>query len=130
MASSSSSAPVDTKSSPQPTPAELAAAAKAAADAKTATPAAAAPTPVSWGTFITTLLTVFLVPIIFGLLFAYGAAKLSFDKYGSFGWALLDFVFPMFYYPFYAVVLNKPTAPSIMGAMRGGFQAAMRGGRK
>ena len=125
-------APANTpsKSTPQPTAAEVAAAAKATADAKTAAATPPAPEPVSWGAFITTLLTVFLVPIIFGLLFAYGAAKLSFDKYGSFGWALVDFVFPMFYYPFYAVVLNKPSSPSIMGAMRGGVQAAMRGGRK
>ena len=121
-------APANTSSTstPQPTPAELAAAAKATADAKAATTAAATtPAPVTWGAFITTLLTVFLVPIIFALLFAYGAAKLSFDKYGSFGWALVDFVFPMFYYPFYAVVLNKPSAPTLVQAagraMRGGW---------
>ena len=117
-----------TTATSEPTPAQLAAAAKAAAAAKPATPVA--PAPVSWGTFIVTLLTVFLVPIIFGFIFAYGAAKLSFDRYGSFGWALLDFVFPMFYYPYYAIFVSKPASasPTILGAMRGGVQAAM--GRK
>ncbi len=46
-----------------------------------------------------------------------GAASLSYAKYGSVGWALLDFFFAVFYYPFYALVLNTPTAP-VMGGRR------------
>jgi len=59
--------------------------------------------------------------MIFGILFAFvwhlGAASLSYAKYGSIGWAILDFFFATFYYPFYAFFLNTP-APS-MGMMGG-----------
>ena len=46
-----------------------------------------------------------------------GAASLSYAKYGSIGWAILDFFFATLYYPFYAFVLNAP-APSMMGGRR------------
>jgi len=53
------------------------------------------------------------------LIVGYGAAKLSYDKYGSLGWAILDFFFSGFYYPYYALVLNTPsTPPGIVGARR------------
>jgi hypothetical protein len=61
--------------------------------------------------------------MVFGILFAFvwhlGAASLSYTKYGSIGWAILDFFFASFYYPFYAFVLNTP-APSrgMMGGRR------------
>jgi hypothetical protein len=59
--------------------------------------------------------------MVFGILFAFvwhlGAASLSYTKYGSIGWAILDFFFATFYYPFYAFFLNTPT-PS-MGMMGG-----------
>jgi hypothetical protein len=59
--------------------------------------------------------------MIFGIIFAFvwhlGAASLSYAKYGSIGWAILDFFFATFYYPFYAFFLNTP-APS-MGMMGG-----------
>jgi thiamine transporter ThiT len=52
-------------------------------------------------------------------LWHFGAASLSYAKYGSIGWAILDFFFASLYYPFYALVLNTPT--STMGApMMGG----------
>ena len=46
--------------------------------------------------------------LLYFILFSYGAAKLSFDKYRSFGWAILDFFFSSFYYPYYAIFLNSP----------------------
>jgi len=52
-----------------------------------------------------------LVTIISSILliaFHVGAAKLSYDKYGSIGWAILDFFFATIYYPYYAFVLNYP----------------------
>jgi len=58
---------------------------------------------------------------VFGFLFMviwhYGAASLSYAKYGSIGWAILDFFFATFYYPYYALVLNTPTA-TMMGGRR------------
>ena len=47
--------------------------------------------------------------VIFAIVFSYGAAKLSFDKYRSVGWAILNFFFSSFYYPYYAIFLNSPT---------------------
>jgi len=52
--------------------------------------------------------------IIVGLVWHLGAASLSYAKYGSIGWAILDFFFASFYYPFYALVLNTPSTPTTM----------------
>ena len=43
--------------------------------------------------------------------FHLGAAVLSYQKFGSFLWAILDFFFPYFYYPYYAFVASKEPAP-------------------
>jgi hypothetical protein len=61
--------------------------------------------------------------MVFGILIAFfwhlGAASLSYTKYGMIGWAMLDFVFATFYYPFYAFFLNTPPAPTgMMGGRR------------
>lgn len=48
--------------------------------------------------------------ILFYILFSYGAAKLSYDKFGSVGWAIVDFIFATFYYPYYAIFLSGPSA--------------------
>ena len=58
--------------------------------------------------------------LIAHLIFSYGAAKLSYDMFGSVGWAVLDFLFSWFYYPYYALFLNKsaPPALGIVGAAR------------
>jgi hypothetical protein len=58
--------------------------------------------------------------VILGLwyfLWNLGAASLSYAKYGSVGWAILDFFFAPLYYPYYALVLNTPT-PTMMGGRR------------
>ena len=47
-----------------------------------------------------------------------GAASLSYAKYGSIGWAILDFFFAPIYYPYYALVLNTPPAPTMFGGRR------------
>jgi hypothetical protein len=58
---------------------------------------------------------------IFAFLFHYGAARLSYLKYQSIGWAIVDFFFAVFYYPYYVFVLAEPVAaPS---AMYGGAKA-------
>ena len=56
--------------------------------------------------------------IIVGLVWHLGAASLSYAKYGSIGWAILDFFFATFYYPYYALVLNTPSTPSMFGGRR------------
>ena len=55
------------------------------------------------------------------LIFHYGAAKLSYDKFGSIGWAILDFLFPYIYYPYYALFVSTsapPPAPMFGGRSR------------
>jgi len=60
------------------------------------------------------------VSLIAHIIFSYGAAKLSYDMFGSVGWAILDFIFSWFYYPYYALFLNKSSpALGVVGAMRG-----------
>jgi len=62
----------------------------------------------SWG------IASMVVGILFAFLWHLGAASLSYTKYGSIGWAILDFFFASFYYPFYAFFLNTPPAPTSM----------------
>lgn len=60
-----------------------------------------------------------IIPIILGFIFALGAAVLSYRHFGSFGWAILDFIFPYFYYPYYAFVLDTPaTTPTMFGGLK------------
>lgn len=54
------------------------------------------------------------IGFILSLLFSLGASRLSYVKYGSIGWAILDFLFPYFYYPYYAFVLNERCAPPLL----------------
>jgi hypothetical protein len=55
---------------------------------------------------------------VFGLLLHAAAAKLSYDKYQSVGWAILDFIFGTIYIPYYAFFLNTPTSSSTFGGVR------------
>ena len=61
-----------------------------------------------------------IVPVIIGAvvgtIIAAGAAKLSYDKYGSLGWAILAFIFSPFYYPFYAFFVS--TRVPMLGGRR------------
>jgi len=52
--------------------------------------------------------------LVFFLVFHIGAGYLSYQKYGSFLWAVLDFIFPYFYYPYYAFFLAKDVPPQTM----------------
>ena len=58
-----------------------------------------------------------IVGIIPWFVFAYGAAKLSYNKFGSVGWSILDFIFPGFYYPYYAFFLDT-SSPTLFGGRR------------
>lgn len=55
---------------------------------------------------------------IFLIIFHFGAAKLSYDTYGSMFWAFIDFFFPYIYYPYYAFVLHRPPPPAPLFAGR------------
>jgi hypothetical protein len=51
-------------------------------------------------------------------LFAYGAGKLSWCLNHSYGWSFLCFLFPGFYYPYYAFLLNPLCNVPMMGGKR------------
>jgi len=57
------------------------------------------------------------IGFLFFFIWHFGAASLSYAKYGSIGWAILDFFFATIYYPYYALVLNTPVA-TMMGGRR------------
>jgi hypothetical protein len=52
---------------------------------------------------------------VFAFLLHAAAAKLSYDKYQSVGWAILDFIFGSVYIPYYAFFLNTPSSQPAMG---------------
>jgi len=56
-----------------------------------------------------------------GLLLHAAAAKLSYDRYQSIGWAILAFIFGSLYIPYYAFFLSSPApVPMMSGGGRGG----------
>lgn len=55
----------------------------------------------------------YFIGLLIYLIPAFGAAKLSYDKYGSYGWAFLAFVFAPMYYVFYAFFVSTPTASAV-----------------
>lgn len=81
----------------------------------TATTTATTATPTLWGGL---LMIVAALGGVFGLLLHAAAAKLSYDKYQSVGWAILDFIFGTVYIPYYAFFLNTPTSSSTFGGAR------------
>jgi hypothetical protein len=60
-----------------------------------------------------------LFSLLFLLFFHIGAGYLSYQKYGSMMWAVLDFIFAYFYYPYYSFFLAKDVPPqTIFGGRR------------
>jgi hypothetical protein len=65
-----------------------------------------------------------LIFFLFGFIYCYGAAKLSYSYNMSIGnggsafmWAFLCYFFAAIYYPYYAIILN-PVAPVMSGGRR------------
>lgn len=54
----------------------------------------------------------------FAFLLHLSAAKLSYDKYQSPFWAVIDFIFGTIYIPYYAFFLNTPSQQPMMGGRR------------
>jgi len=73
------------------------------------------------------------LPIVFLLVFHGGAAYLSYQKYQSGLWAVLDFIFAYFYYPYYAFFLSG-SSPSMeaspINTMMGGMRKLFKAVRK
>lgn len=87
-------------------------------------PAVDAAKPLSWWEKLTTGLSMsavgllLVIPVVFAILFYIGAGYLSYQKYGSILWAILDVIFAPFYYPYYSFFLAKDPGPS-MGMIGG-----------
>jgi hypothetical protein len=83
------------------------------ATATTPTKASNATLAAGWG-----LLALF--PVVFLFVFHLGAGWLSYQKNGSMLWAVVNFIFAYFYYPYYAFFLSAPPAPvtTMMGGGR------------
>lgn len=60
----------------------------------------------------------FVLGLLPAVLFAYGAAKLSWCLNNSYGWSFLCFLFPGFYYPYYALFLNPLCGVGQVGGRR------------
>lgn len=60
----------------------------------------------------------FAVGLIPGLLFAAGAAKLSYDRFRSIGWAIIAFLFSPIYYIYYSFFVSTPATPVMIAAAR------------
>ena len=58
------------------------------------------------------------ISILISFIICYGAAKLSYDKYGSIGWAILAFIIAPFYYVYYAYFVSTKTMAIIGGRRR------------
>ena len=58
--------------------------------------------------------------LVYILAFMIGAAKISYDKYHSIPWAIVDFFFASFYYIYYAFFVSKPSPTPSVHPMAGG----------
>jgi hypothetical protein len=56
--------------------------------------------------------------IIQAILFYSGAAKLSYDRFGSIGWAIVAFLFAPLYYMYYAFFVSTAASPVMIAAAR------------
>ena len=74
-----------------------------------------------------------ILPIVFLFVFHLGAGYLSYQKYGNIGWALLNFFFAYFYYPYYAFFLASAPAetpmmaPALGTSLVGGLRKLFKG---
>jgi hypothetical protein len=60
------------------------------------------------------------INVLLALVYCYGAARLSYNTFGSMGWAVVAFFLAPLYYPYYAIFVSQPAPPpSIMSDMFG-----------
>ena len=60
------------------------------------------------------------INVLIALIYCYGAARLSYNTFGSMGWAVVAFFLAPLYYPYYAIFVSQPAPPpSVMSDMFG-----------
>jgi hypothetical protein len=60
----------------------------------------------------------FAASLIPALIFSAGAAKLSYDRFQSIGWAIVAFLFAPIYYMYYAFFVSTTATPAMIAAAR------------
>lgn len=87
--------------------------------------------PESWSTaYLSTAGSLWLLFLfIWAIAFHAGAALLSYRRYGSGVWAIVNFFFAAFYYPYYALALDSPPAPA-PAPLIGGVKKLLGMGRR
>lgn len=78
--------------------------------------------------YVPLAITGLVLSLLFSILFAIGAATLSYRRYGSVFWAIIAFFFAPVYYTFYALYLDRPqpSSPNGMQAIMGGVRKIMK----
>ncbi len=57
--------------------------------------------------------------VLMFIIYGYGAARLSFNTFGSYFWSIVAFILAPFYYPYFGIFISTPSpAASIMGGRR------------
>lgn len=51
------------------------------------------------------------INVLVGLIYCYGAARLSYNTFGSMGWAVVAFFLAPIYYPYYGIFVSQPAPP-------------------
>lgn len=77
-----------------------------------------APTSSSGGGMSAGSIAITVLSVLVVLIYYIGAAKLSYDKHGSIGWAFLAFIFAPIYYPVYAYFVSSRTNMGMLGGLR------------
>ena len=75
--------------------------------------------------YSTAVISYIVVSVLISIMFSVGAAKLSYDRFRSVGWAIVAFLFSGLYYPYYAFFVSGPAVMSptgMLGAMRRAFR--------
>lgn len=67
------------------------------------------------------------INVLLAVIYCYGAARLSYNTFGSMGWAVVAFFLAPLYYPYYAIFVSQsaapipapiPTVPEMLGGRR------------
>ena len=56
-------------------------------------------------------IAILVINVLIGLIYCYGAARLSYNTFGSMGWAVVAFLFAPLYYPYYGIFVSQPAPP-------------------
>ncbi len=60
-----------------------------------------------------------ILTVLLWIIYGYGAARLSFNTFGSYFWSIIAFILAPFYYPYFAIFISTPSpSASLLGGRR------------